>query len=185
MSKMSNIAYTQKVAGRLLKAVMLCCGLIFCSFQAGNKDNEYKLKAAFLYNFIQYIDWGNTAPANEYTICIVGTSPIDAPLREIAATRKDSEKKIKIVHCKSAAEITYAHILFISKNVDEPLDAILAKVPKGTLTVGERPGCAKEGAAMNFVIIDNKLKFESNLKALNASGLKASSQLLKLAIITE
>ncbi len=164
--------------------LMLCSVFVLCSFQAGNRDNEYKLKAAFLYNFIQYIDWG-TVSTNEYTICMVGSSPIEAPLREIAMTRKDSDKKIKICHYRSVSEIGFSNILFVSKDVEESLDIILAKVPKGTLVVGEKPGCAQDGAAMNFVIIDNKLKFESNLKALSTAGLKASSQLLKLAIIKE
>ena len=185
MQQNNNIGHERVVLRGFLKAVVACSVLVLCSFQAGNRDTEYKLKAAFIYNFIQYIDWGSLAASNEYVICIVGSSPIEAPLREIAMTRKEGEKKIKICHYKSAEEMSYCHILFISKDADEPLGAILAKTPKGTLTVSEKPGCAREGVAMNFVIIDNKLKFESNLKALSATGLKASSQLLKLAIIAE
>jgi hypothetical protein len=64
------------------------------------------------------------------------------------------------------------------------LEDILEKTSgKGTLIISEKNGYAVQGAGINFVIIKQKLKFEANVKALNAAGLTASSQLLKLAII--
>ena len=51
------------------------------------------------------------------------------------------------------------------------------------LTISEEPGFAQQGTAFNFVIKKDKLKFETNLKALNQADVKAGSQLLKLAII--
>jgi hypothetical protein len=148
---------------------------------AADKNSEYQLKAAFLYNFIQYIEWGGAGGGGEgYVIGILGDSPIDDPLTEIS---KNGNKKITVKHFRSPGDITYCHILFISKNAPYGADAILSKVGRGTLTVGEKDGLARQGIAINFVIVDNKLKFESNLKAISDAGLKASSQLLKLAII--
>lgn len=165
---------------QFVRILLLFTSLVFESWQpSGDVNTEYRLKAAFLYNFIQYIDWGTTP--SEYVIGIIGNSPIDAPLEEIAHTQ--SNKKIVVKHFNSLNDITYCNILFIPKDSSIPLADILSKVPKGVLTVAEKPGCARQGAAMNFVIVDNKLRFESNLQALNAEGLKASSQLLKLAIL--
>jgi hypothetical protein len=74
--------------------------------------------------------------------------------------------------------------LFISQNSSIPLDDILAKTTgKGILIISEQDGYAELGTAINFVIVNRKLKFEANVKAINAAGLTASSQLLKLAII--
>ncbi len=56
---------------------------------------------------------------------------------------------------------------------------------KGTLIVTEKSGLAAQGAAINFIIVDNKLKFEANTKSINKADLKVSSQLLKLAILIE
>ncbi len=53
------------------------------------------------------------------------------------------------------------------------------------LTISEEPGMAKQGTAFNFVIINDKLKFEANLKAIYLAGLKAGSQLLKLGILVD
>jgi hypothetical protein len=56
---------------------------------------------------------------------------------------------------------------------------------KNTLTISEQEGYAKQGTAINFIIVDSKLKFEANTKAIISAGLIASSQLLKLAVIVE
>jgi hypothetical protein len=174
-------AWRRLAAGLLIIPFLL----LFYSYQpADGPVTEYKLKAAFMYNFIQYIDWNSATPgSNEFIIGIIGHSDIDEPLHEIALSKTGSDKKIIIRHFNTPEEITFCHILFIPRETPIPLNAILAKVPKGTLTVSEKRGYARQGTAINFVLVDNKLKFESNLKALNASGLKASSQLLKLAII--
>jgi YfiR/HmsC-like len=56
-------------------------------------------------------------------------------------------------------------------------------IDKGTLTISEQPGFAGMGTAFNFVPDHDKLKFEANVNSINEAGLKASSKLLKLAII--
>jgi hypothetical protein len=186
--QLSKSARSRPGASALINAIYciaLPCLFAIIAFQpASDANKEYKLKAAFLYNFIQYIEWP-PAQSNEYIVGIIGSSPIEQPLKEIALTRPANDKKIVVRHFNSADEISYCNILFIARDMAPSLNEILAKTPKGTLTVSEKPGYARQGTAINFVVVDNKLKFESNLKALNACGLKASSQLLKLAILVD
>lgn len=159
---------------------------ITCSFtglQQG-QAKEYNLKAAFIYNFTKYIEWNEPADENEFIIGIIGESSINDPLAEIVKTETVDNKKITIRRFTKPSEITSCHILFISHNCSIPLEDILAKITsKGTLIISEKNGYAEQGTAINFVIVKQKLKFEANVKALNAAGLTASSQLLKLAII--
>lgn len=152
----------------------------------GQKDkaSEYNLKAAFIYNFTRYIEWKEESGENEFIIGIIGTSPINDPLSEIVKTETVDNKKITIKRFSKPADISFCHILFISQNAGAALDDILAKTSgKGMLIVSEQNGYAELGTAINFVIINRKLKFEANVKAINSAGLTASSQLLKLAII--
>lgn len=144
---------------------------------------EYNLKAAFVYNFTKYINWGPFAPEGEFVIGIVGQSPIYEPLQEIAQTKTVNDKKIVIRTFIKPEDITSCNILYISKNGSIPLYSVLEKVNSGTLTISEEEGYARQGTAFNFVLVKDKLRFESNIRALNSTGLKASSQLLKLAII--
>lgn len=153
-------------------------------FPAGETIEEYSIKAAFIYKFTNYIDWNSHLPGNEFVIGIIGPSPINKALVEIAKTKTVKDKKITIRQYNNPEDIGPCHILFISQKDSHTLDEILAYTSaKGTLTISEKEGYAALGTEINFILADNKLKFEANPKAINAAGLTASSQLLKLAII--
>lgn len=156
----------------------------FTSFRQKDQVKEYNLKAAFIYNFTRYIEWKPTSDQNEFIIGVIGSSPINDPLAEIVKTETVDSKKIVIKQFSKPADITFCHILFIPQNSNFALDDILTKTTgKGMLIISEKNGYAELGTAINFVIVNRKLKFEANVKAINAAGLTASSQLLKLAII--
>ena len=148
---------------------------------------EANLKAVFIYNFTRYIEWDSTANTekNNFVIGIIGFSPVNNALAEIARTNRVSNKRIVIRYYNKPEEIQDCHILFIPKGIPYSLASVLQRTGRGTLTVSEEPGFAKQGTALNFFIDNDKVKFEANLKALFLAGLKASSQLLKLAKIVD
>ena len=143
---------------------------------------EADLKAAFIYNFTKYIEWTNPEPEN-FVIGVIGSSPIYESLMEIALLKKVNEKFIVVKRFENPEDITYCNILFVARNSGYSPATILDRVQRGTLTISEETGFAAQGMAFNFIITNQKLKFEVNTKAINAAGLKASSQLLKLATI--
>ena len=151
---------------------------------AQSSAGESNLKAAFVYNFTKYIDWGENEVA-DFSIGIIGTSPVENALQEIADTKTVDNKRIVIKHFDRPGDITFCNVLFISADNDFALAAILDEVKRGTLTVSEEPGFARRGTAFNFVVVNHKLKFEANVKSIFNAGLKASSQLLKLAKIVD
>lgn len=150
-----------------------------------SQEEEYNLKAAFVYNFTKYVNWGLFTPEDEFIIGIVGASPIYEPLEEIAKTKTVNDKKIVIRRFDKPEDITFCNILYIPKDCPIPLYTIFSKVNQGTLTISEEEGLARQGTAFNFVLVKDKLRFESNIRAITSAGLKASSQLLKLAIIVQ
>jgi hypothetical protein len=152
---------------------------------AQNTEQEANLKAAFIYNFTKYIDWGRYDHGNNFVIGVAGDSPITESLNEIANNGTINNKRIVIKTIDRPSEVNGCDILFISKNCRLPLNNLLQKAGPGVLTIGEEPGDAVAGTAFNFVIINNRLKFQANLKAISSAGLKAGSQLLKLAIIVD
>ena len=150
---------------------------------AQTQEQEANLKAVFIYNFTRYIDWDTSSVENEFVIGVIGSSPVTEALAEIAKTKTVKNKRIVIRHFDKPEEITSCAILFISANSPYPLSSVLSRINKGTLTISEEAGYGEKGTAFNFVVVNDKLKFEANVKSINAAGLKASSQLLKLAII--
>lgn len=160
------------------------CILFPATSPAQVPEKESTLKAAFIYNFTKYIEW-DANNADDFTIYIMGNSSIYEPLSEIASTKTVRNKRIVIRRINTPEEITGCNVLFISAGNSYPLTTIFANTGKGTLTISETPGYANMGTAINFVIVNDKLKFEANVKSINDEGLKASSQLLKLAKIID
>ena len=186
----SCLTYMAGLTGRLaskangIKLLLLLPLLCSFSFPAPEGDEEYGIKAAFIYQFTNYIDWDSLIPGDEFIVGVFGSSPVNEQLTEIARTKTVRGKKIVVRQYNKPEDIGPCHILFIPRKTQFPFSDILDKVgSKGTLTVTEKEGYAKKGAGINFIEVDDKLKFEANPKSISAAGLKASSQLLKLAVI--
>ena len=77
-------------------------------------------------------------------------------------------------------------MLFINSAEEKNLTQVFRYLEgKPTLTVGEVEQFARRGGIINFVLKDNKVRFEINRAKAIESGLKLSSKLLKLAMIVE
>ena len=169
------------------KNIVLVIVIIITSsfFQLQKSEvEEYSAKAAFIYNFTKFVEWEKQEDgSSSFVIGVVGESSIYKPLHGLALSKKINNRKIEIVKFNSATEVTACQILFVpetssSKNLKE---CINSKYTKNTLIITEKQGCLEYGSGINFMVIDNRIKFEINLASLNKANIKASSQLLKLA----
>lgn len=149
---------------------------------------EYRIKAAFLLNFCQFVSWPVTPqekPDASLILCVIGETTFKSSLETIAGkTVRGRPMEVRFV--SGADAIDSCHLLFVGKSEQKNLAAILGSVKnKPILTVGDMENFARAGGIIAFVKIDNKIRFEINQKAAEMAGLKISSQLLKLAIIAE
>lgn len=166
-------------------SIYLISLLFFCGGAADAQpgENDPGLKAAYIYNFTRYISWEAGPNEPDFIIGEMGYSELDSALANLARNNLVNNRRIVLRHFARPENIDYCHILFIPAKSEYPLRSILGRLSKGVLTIGERKGCAREGVALNFVLVNRKLRFEANERAMNKMGLKASSQLMKLAII--
>lgn len=140
---------------------------------------ESNLKAAFLYRFIDYIDWKTNPQKKTIKIAFLEDGPIAEGLLEIS-----KNKNIEVKEYSSLDRIDLCDILYVPYNCTVPIETIISKYSgKPVLIVTERNGYAKKGAHLNFVIVDKKLKFEVNVKKIEKDGIGISSFLLQHAII--
>jgi hypothetical protein len=145
-------------------------------------DREYEIKAAFLYNFIKFVEWPSQplrATSDTMTICVLGEDPF-----EVVNALKDKTVKGRrlVVRQLSAVEPGTCHVAFIALSEARRLPQIMQSIQgTGVLTVGEMDDFLRQGGIINFVIERNKVRFEINLASATRSGLKLSSQLLSLA----
>ncbi len=147
---------------------------------------EDKTKAVFIYNFIKYIEWSDDDTSQPFHIAIIGDADIQAPLKEIEKKKAVRGRKIRITTITTVEEIPTCHILFVSHSESKKLQKIREAVRgKNILTIGDTEGFAKKGVAINFVIVDEKIRFRINSSVLDDLKLQVSSQLLKLALFVK
>jgi hypothetical protein len=164
-----------------LKLKILIFLFILSVFSVSAQVN-YKIHSLFVYKFTQYIEW--PSKEGDFIIGVVGNSPILAELEAIAATKKVDTRTIVVKKLAASADLSACQMVFISEGQSSNLGSITTKLAgKPTLIVSETSGGAKKGAGINFVIIDDKMKFELNKAAVEKQGLKVSGDLTKLAIV--
>ena len=145
---------------------------------------EYRIKAAFLYNFAKFVEWPSEAFDDEDSTLILGVfgdDPFGAALQSLRGKTVRGRRLI-IKRFDSLLDLDQCHILFITSSAPQQQQKALESLQgSNVLTVGEMQRFAQMGGIINFVIRKNKLRFEINLDAGKRAGLVISSQLLKLA----
>ncbi|MGC1685023.1 MAG: YfiR family protein [Candidatus Acidiferrales bacterium] len=144
------------------------------------------MKAVYLYNFGKFVDWPTANPTASkddlFQICVLGRDPFGPYLDSILAGETIQNRKLAARRIANSREAANCRILFISNSEAPRIKVILNSVDKsGVLTVSDTPGFTADGGMIQFVLTENKVRFEVNLVAAERSGLTLSSQLLKVA----
>jgi hypothetical protein len=168
---------------------------------------EYQLKAAFLFNFISFVDGDRFSLTAEeakaktkppIVIGIVGKDPFENAFdllkgkevkeRPVAVKRfksldeyKDAAGKVPAQHPELEA-IKSCHVLFVCISEKDRLKNLLDPLRTQTiLTVADVPGFLEAGGIINFIVEDNKVRFDVNSTATARAKLEIRSKLLRLA----
>jgi hypothetical protein len=174
-------------AGSLLSPLL---ALLLAAAMAGlaraqTANEEYEVKAAFLFHFAQLVEWPPGALKGEgepVRVCTLGEDPFHGELETILKGKKVGERALRVDHIKQIEEAKSCQILFVSRNEAKRMPALLAQLGSSpVLTVGESDGFVREGGIIGFSVEDQKIRFEINLDAARRAGIRVSSRLLLLA----
>jgi hypothetical protein len=149
-------------------------------------SREYKIKAAFLYNFTKFVEWpaesfnSDSAP---FTFCILGIDPFGEAF-DLLADQTVRGRKIIVKKIRHAGEAAGCQLLFISSSEKGQLRAIMKELKgRNTLTISDMDQFAAGGGMIGMLQIQDRIQLEINLESAQQARLKISSQLLKLAKI--
>jgi len=164
-----------------LCAVVAVLGLaspaVVAGAQAQEVPLEYRVKAAYLFNFTRFVEWPTDAPATPLTICVATENPFGTALAE---TIRDERVNGRPLQARVVRQPTGCHVLFIPRGVaHQPY--LRASRGENVLTVGEAVGFLRDGGMINFVIEEGKVRFEIDREAAARENLTISSRLLRLA----
>ena len=167
----------------LLVTLLLLLGHVTPGYSA-DVPGEYKVKAAYLYNFAKFIHWPDSMfqDANApLVIGVLGTDYFNGALQPLAA-KKVRNRTIEIKHFKTLAEVQNCHLLYLSKSEQRNRSLILKKLAtQPILTVGAFKDFVELDGIIQFVTRRDRLRFSINLAVASQNNIQIEAQLLSLA----
>jgi len=168
-------------------SLLLCLSFGASAARAQTAASEYQVKAAFLYNFIKFIEWpAGTFAADDspITIGVIGENSVGGDLTATVKGKSVNGRPLVVKSFGSAkdAGLKSCQMVFIAKSERKRVDEFMAALTgTSVVTVSESEGFLDAGGMINFVMEGNRVRFEINDARIKQSGLLISSKLLSLS----
>jgi hypothetical protein len=166
-------------------AILGFASLLFFAFNTASTQvtptRAYQVKAAFLYNFSQFVEWppaSLNSPNSPFVIGILGPDPFGSYIDELVAGEKMEGHPIVVQRYADIKELKNCHILYI--NLPNPGNIVASLDSRSVLTVSDA-NFTRAGGMIRFFTEKNKIKLEINPAAAKAARLNISSKLLRVA----
>lgn len=146
---------------------------------------EYAVKATYLYKFAAYVEWPATAfasPASPLTLCVAGDDPFGATLDNAVRDQRIAGRPVLVRRLKSVARDADCQVLFAGGADPQRAQFLAAVRGSAVLTVTDRRESGGTAGMIDFVMRDNRVRFDIDEAAASRGGLAISSKLLKLAL---
>jgi hypothetical protein len=185
-------SFASRTAGRSLACgVLLLAGAWLAAPQADyaqQPPTEYQVKAAYLFNFLKFVEWPDDLSADlhgKWVIGVVGENPFGDELTQVVSGKVLEGRSLQVrrfVSFASTEDLRACHILFISASEKKRLPSILSALgASSVLTVADMENFNASGGMIQFVMEDGSVRFAVNVSTTTRARLKVSSKLLSLA----
>jgi hypothetical protein len=176
------------VLTRGARAAAILLALLLSGAGASAADDaavtEYGVKAAFLSKFPGYVEWPAAAsPGNgPVAIGVVESDSMADELARVASARTPGARPVVVRKLRRSDPLEGLQVLFVGRGAEPALPALL-RASRGLplLVVTESDAGLGAGGMINFVVVDNKVRFDVALRPAEAGSLKISSRLLAVA----
>jgi len=151
---------------------------------AASQGIERRVKAAFLYKFLGYAEFPPGAfvdAASPVTIGVLGADDLAAELARIVSGRTVNNRPVVVRMLRESELGTPVHLLFIGGLDAGRVGRMVRGAGNAMLVVTECDGGLQQGSAINFRIVDERVRFDVALDAAERNGIKLSSRLLTVA----
>jgi hypothetical protein len=167
------------------RGLLLWCAaslVLSASCALAQSHDERAVRAAYVYNLLQYIDW--PSPKTDLLIGFEGDPATGEILQELLNGRSSNAHPVHVLLSPSPEELRNCSILYLSdgstREAQRALDSVRGRT---VLTVGESDPFAREGGMVALVNTGDRIRIEVNLEAAQHAGIRISSRVLNLATI--
>jgi hypothetical protein len=178
-----------------LSRILILVGLLFAQSlnsktTEGEQDfqaDEYEIKAAYLLNFANFVDWPDTqngGPQTPIQVCLLGQDPLGTTLARMMTDHLPHGRSLLLRRVLRTEPISNCQILYIGPSEGKYVPQIIDSLGNASiLTVGENDQFATQGGIIQLVMEDKRIRFKINATAASLVGIHISSRLLALAQI--
>lgn len=156
-------------------------------YAAAAAPSEHQVKAVFLFNFSNFVDWPAdtfASPAQPFAVCLLGGEAMASHLEEALRGEYVGGRSMQLRRIDSADEAGGCQMLFIDRAHDERIEGILGVLRRrGILTVSDLDGAARRGVMIQLFNENNRIRLVINVEEARQAGLVISSNLLRPAQI--
>lgn len=168
---------------KLLVVALLACALGLEAAPSAANTLEYKIKAVFLLNFTQFVQWPPKAfpdAGAPVVIGILGEDPFDDFIDQVVKGEKVDDRTVQVRRFSDVAQVDACNVLFISRSESGDIRQILAKLKgRAILTVSDSDNFTRFGGMIRFYEDENRVRLRINNEEALSEGLKISSKLLR------
>lgn len=146
---------------------------------------EPEVKAVFLFNFAQFVQWPDSAFGDQrapFVIGILGEDPFGRVLDDVIKGEIVQGRRFVVERFRRVEDVGVCHILFVSQFTPEQYTSIFTMlVGRPILTVGESEAFAAAGGIIRFLTDQRRIRLRVNVDAARAASLTISSNVLRSA----
>ena len=148
---------------------------------------EPHVKAAFLYNFVKFVEWADDyAASGSVAVCIAGSPAVAESLKAATQQQRSDERAITVVQVSADMMPRPCHVVYIADSDEQVARRWVALLHGSTtFSVSDCEQFAKLGGVANFFVQDGRLRFAINVDAARRASLRISSRMLALAQIVK
>jgi hypothetical protein len=169
-----------KSSARALLALLAMSWLAAPAHAEDGDPREAELKAAYIFNFLKFVEWGRAVPADTIEVCFRGAAAIRDAFATSVTNKQIGSRQLLVKVLGSKDRSDTCQVLFVDS---ANLDAVPARAQ--VLTIGDDVGFTRHGGIIGLYTESNRLRFNVNVGNAKRSGLQVSSNLLKLAAAVE
>lgn len=143
---------------------------------------EQAVKAGFVYNVTKYVIWPNHVSNDEqFNLCVFGDAKLGGSLKSLQG-KLVANKPLVLRRWVKSDSLESCHMVFVSQDNTKEMKTLLQRINTfPVLTISDSPHFIDNGGMVGLIRDGTRVGLEVDLKAVRASGLNMSAQLLKLA----
>ena len=149
----------------------------------GAEATREQIQAAYLYRFLDFVEWPSTAPAGVATfcLCVIGDDRLAKTLESSVSGKSISGRPIVVRQLTDVRQARQCHLLFLTGRRQTVAAQVSELQSEPVLTASDVPGFQNEGGMVAFYFKGDRMQFEINVENAKKQGISISSRLVQLS----